>query len=568
MIAVLCAIPMAAQSFCGVFAADGTIQTQFDNKTEKMKIYGTLPSDAEDLWVNIEVFSAKDGSLVWLGQTSADDELKYETEMMYEAELDYDSAEPLYNITVNYMHSGDKVKSAVYYTADKFTQLWMDISKAASAAEIQGLLENAGLDDTVKELNLDGTNLSAEALSGYVYGRVNESKPKTIAELKKCVRESVIFGEIENGGAAKANEYIALKNTLVDDILKLTTESGEYKLYKSSSDKIKTAFDSQMHTYYKNGEEFESAYAAELLILSIKKSDNMLQITTALDTVGETVFGEDWTDSVYAKLTKTSQKESFAKILKEKCANVEDAKALKTAFDNAGKKYKSDNSGSGSGSGSSGGSGGSGSSGGGTSIGFGNSVGSITNTQLITDMFIDLDSVSWAKESINELAKQGIISGMTENEFKPNQAVTREQFVKMLVLAFDIKTAGRTCDFDDVKETDWFRPYIAAAFEEGVVGGISDTLFGTGSYISREDMAVMAYRALEKYELAAETNGTPSFNDEARISEYAKTSVKNMAAMGIINGMGDGNFEPGGITTRAAAAKVIYALRQLYTAGE
>lgn len=560
---------MAAQSFCGVFASDAVVQTQFDNKTEKMKIYGTLPSDAEDLWVNIEVFSAKDGGLVWLGQTSADNELNYEAEMMYEADLDYDSSEPLYNIKVNYMHSGDKVQSAVYYTADTFTQLWMDISKAASAAEIQGLLEGAGLNETVKELKLDGTKLSAEELSGYVYDKVKDSKPKTIAELKRCVRESVIFGEIKNGGAAKANEYIALKNTLVDDILKLTADGDEYKLYLSSSDKIKTAFDSELREYYKGGDEFESAYAAELLILSIKKSDNMLQVTTALDTLGETVFGDDWSDSVYAKLTKISQKESFAKILKEKCSEVETEKALKTAFESAGKKYKSDNSGGGSGgSGSSGGSGGGSGSSGGSSVGFGSSVGSITNTQLITDMFIDLGTVSWAKESINELAKEGIISGVSENEFMPNNAVTREQFVKMLVLALDIKTAGRTCGFDDVKENDWFRPYVAAAYEEGIVGGVSETLFGTGSYISREDMAVMAYRALEKYELARESNEALGFSDGARISEYARTAVGGMSAMGIINGMGDGSFSPEGITTRAAAAKVIYAIRQLYTAGK
>lgn len=550
---------MTMQCFCNVFAAGEVIRAQFDNKTEKMTISGTLPSDAKDVWVNIEVFDAKTGELVWLGQTTADENLEYETEIAYETDLDYDEANPLYKIKLNYMHEGAKAEQDVYYTANSFTQLWKDIAKASNAAEIESLITAAGLDATVEELGFDDTVLTAAELSEYIYDKISNRTLAKISDCKKCVREAIIFGEIAKSGSSAANEYIALENAVIDEVLALTAKSDIYKLYAKSSDKIKSAFASRLFNYYDTGAEFKEAYTTELLIMSIKNADNMLQITAALDTCGETVLGTDYTKSVYAELKETSKKEKFAKILKSECKQTETAAQLKTAFASAGTEYKRQQSSGGS---SSGGSSGGGF--GGSSMGFGSSVTTITNTPLITDMFTDLDTVAWAKESINGLAKLNIVSGVTDNEFLPNRPVTREEFVKLLTLAFDIKTAGKSCDFDDVRTTDWFYPYVAAAKEEGIANGISETLFGTGSYISREDMAVMVYRAAEKNELVSAEGVEMRFADAAEISEYAKDAVSGMSAMGIINGREDGRFDPDGITSRAEAAKVIYAVRQLF----
>ena len=48
------------------------------------------------------------------------------------------------------------------------------------------------------------------------------------------------------------------------------------------------------------------------------------------------------------------------------------------------------------------------------------------------------------------------------------------------------------------------------------------------------------------------------FNDYEEIAQYAKTAVSTLAGAGIINGMGDGSFEPNSPATRAQAAKIIY----------
>ena len=77
--------------------------------------------------------------------------------------------------------------------------------------------------------------------------------------------------------------------------------------------------------------------------------------------------------------------------------------------------------------------------------------------------------------------------------------------------------------------------------------------------VTRQDMAVMVYRALCKkgYE---NKNSKLTFYDADQISDYAKEAVSYLAGKGVISGMGDGRFSPKGNATRAQTAKIIYAV--------
>lgn len=168
-------------------------------------------------------------------------------------------------------------------------------------------------------------------------------------------------------------------------------------------------------------------------------------------------------------------------------------------------------------------------------------------------VFSDLIGYEWAEKSINELADRGIVTGDETGSFKPGDYVTREAFVKMLVCAMELELDGN-CNFVDVAQSDWSYPYIAAAFEAGYVQGISETEFGKGINISREDIAVMVARALGK-----EINEYKiEFTDADNISDYAVGSIGILCEAGIINGMGDGSFAPKQLCTRAQAAVIIY----------
>lgn len=175
------------------------------------------------------------------------------------------------------------------------------------------------------------------------------------------------------------------------------------------------------------------------------------------------------------------------------------------------------------------------------------------------EMFTDLETVSWAKTAINYLASKNIINGRDYGIFAPNDNVSREEFVKMILLALDFELSYEPCGFEDVEEGQWYYPYICSAKKNGIVNGISDTEFGTGKYISRQDMAVILYNAMKVKGMAVVDNRNyKSFDDEAEVSSYATEAVKELFEMGCINGVGDEKFSPKTNSSRAMAAQMIY----------
>lgn len=179
-----------------------------------------------------------------------------------------------------------------------------------------------------------------------------------------------------------------------------------------------------------------------------------------------------------------------------------------------------------------------------------------------TVTFNDIETVSWAKEAITSLAKRGIISGRGNGVYAPNDGVTREEMVKLVVTAIDKENSGAACDFADVSANRWSYPYIAVAYDLGLINGVDDVNFDPAGGITRESLAVILYRTYQKVvkDIDAES---ASFTDGEEISDYAKTAVDAMVTLGIMEGMGDGTFSPKTTVTRAQAAKVIYELLTL-----
>ena len=173
--------------------------------------------------------------------------------------------------------------------------------------------------------------------------------------------------------------------------------------------------------------------------------------------------------------------------------------------------------------------------------------------------FIDISDMPWAIEAIADLAGKGVVSGMGDGNFKPNDAVTREQFVKMIVNAFEIKDRDKEIAFSDVNVGDWYYDVVKIAYGNGIIRGQGD-IFGVGEKLTREDLAVIVYNTLNILGISRETEVKPEFIDSAEISDYAKESVDYLKNIGVLNGGGNNDFNPKNTTTRAEAAVVIYSL--------
>jgi len=305
---------------------------------------------------------------------------------------------------------------------------------------------------------------------------------------------------------------------------------------------------------FSDKEEFYKKLTENFVCLVASSEDgygNIKEILKALQ--NETgINAEKLSDKVYSNLAG-KEYESYEMLKKE-------ISRLKELYSSSGSN--------GGGSGGSGGGGGS-SSGGSSSkenpvIKFEVSEENDVPEKMNKDIFEDLESVAWAQEAITALAEKGILKGKCEALFCPNDNVTREEFAKMLVLTFGFETENSSCDFIDVDKNSWYYPYVSSAYENKIVNGVSENKYGTGDAITRQDLAVMAYRTvvtLQRRIAMADT--TFKFKDDAAIAQYAKEAVYTLKTNGVINGVNKIDFAPTSFATRAEAAKILYLLMQM-----
>lgn len=117
-----------------------------------------------------------------------------------------------------------------------------------------------------------------------------------------------------------------------------------------------------------------------------------------------------------------------------------------------------------------------------------------TEAPVETSVFTDVPASHWAYSYIMDLYEAGIVNGVSATEFMPDSNVTRAEFTKMAVGIFGLTATTTTTQFVDVPATEWYASAVAAATEAGIVQGISDTEFGPNENITREQMATIIGR--------------------------------------------------------------------------
>lgn len=183
---------------------------------------------------------------------------------------------------------------------------------------------------------------------------------------------------------------------------------------------------------------------------------------------------------------------------------------------------------------------------------------------IMTSHFTDVNG--WGAPYIEALYNRGVISGKSDDLFAPEDNITREEFVKLVVETADISTENERVDFADVVSGQWYEKFIAAAYNNGIVNGVGDGRFGIGECITRQDMAKILYGVLSREGLLAqyENGDAISFADENEIAPYAKEAVDALVRAKVIAGDDAGRFNPKQSATRQEAAKLIYMMLALY----
>ena len=145
----------------------------------------------------------------------------------------------------------------------------------------------------------------------------------------------------------------------------------------------------------------------------------------------------------------------------------------------------------------------------------------------------------WAKDAIDFVSARGLVSGMNDSTYAPDNATTRAQLWTILARQNNADLDGGATWFENAQT--WAK-----------ANGISDGTAPEGT-INRAQMVTMLYRAAG----SPEVEGASAFTDISADSYYAKAAAW-AAKNGITAGVGNGRFEPNGTCTRGQIATFLY----------
>lgn len=173
----------------------------------------------------------------------------------------------------------------------------------------------------------------------------------------------------------------------------------------------------------------------------------------------------------------------------------------------------------------------------------------------------------WAEKDILLMAAKGYASGVGNHLFAPDASVTRAQFAAFLVKALGITgQQGREPLFSDVPDNHWAASAINAAGAQGLISGVGDGRFLPDRSITREELAVMAVKALKMkgvdVSLTQEQveQALKGYSDADRLAAWSREAVAACISRGIITGRAAGSIAGKSYTSRAETVIVLEKL--------
>lgn len=182
--------------------------------------------------------------------------------------------------------------------------------------------------------------------------------------------------------------------------------------------------------------------------------------------------------------------------------------------------------------------------------------------------FEDVKAGAWYFDAVLEAFRDELMVGMSETEFSPGAPMTRAMLVAVLHRLAGSPSVSGKMPFTDVASGTWYHDAVLWASQNGIVAGMSETTFAPQENITREQIVAIFSRYTAKFspdktEAAAELTG---FADSASVSDWALDDMKWAVAYKVINGSpsaGKLYLNPQGNATRAEVATILMQYRAL-----
>lgn len=174
--------------------------------------------------------------------------------------------------------------------------------------------------------------------------------------------------------------------------------------------------------------------------------------------------------------------------------------------------------------------------------------------------FSDVKTDDWFCSAVNYVVGKKLFNGVSDNEFAPNDSLTRAMLVTILYRLDGEPETEIGEGFADVESGAYYEKAVAWAKANGIVNGITDSEFAPNNNITREQIASIIYRyaKYKGYDVSVgEDTNILSYEDANKISDWAVAAIQWACGAGLINGRTESTIVPDGTATRAEAAAIM-----------
>lgn len=173
----------------------------------------------------------------------------------------------------------------------------------------------------------------------------------------------------------------------------------------------------------------------------------------------------------------------------------------------------------------------------------------------VSEIFTDVPANHWAQAAIQYVYDNGLMTGVSDTAFAPEATTTRAMIVSMLARLENV-TSAADAGFTDVAADDWYATAVNWAAANGIVNGISDDTFAPNDPITREQLAAMLmnYAQWKGQDTSARAD-LSGYSDAP--STWASEAVQWAVAEGLLAGVTDDQLQPHGQATRAQVAAIM-----------
>jgi len=172
--------------------------------------------------------------------------------------------------------------------------------------------------------------------------------------------------------------------------------------------------------------------------------------------------------------------------------------------------------------------------------------------------FADVKENDWFYDAVKYANINNMMTGTEADKFSPNAPMTRAMLITVLYRSEGEPAVTAANPFTDVAGGLWYTNAGIWAYENGIVAGYGDGLFGTNDNITREQLVtILSNYAHEKGLNVSQTTDLSAYKDTAEISSWALDAMKWARAQGLMQGRSTTTLAPKGTATRAEVATIL-----------